>query len=111
MKAFRNRNTFIGRYGQLRLPAAHKWFFDRQGKHCLIGLLYAALIGVGWWFGMWELVVLSVAGSYVFLRYEETEDKVINDHAYVDIGGFLVGLTFGGVGLAVAAIVRGVLNG
>ena len=109
MKRFRNPNSFIGRYGQRRLPAAHKWLFDRQGVHCLIGLLYAALIGVGWWLGVWELVALVIVGGYVFLRYEETEDKVINDHAYVDIGGFLVGLTLGGVGLAVAAIVRGVL--
>ena len=110
MKTSSNPNTFRGRYGQLRLPAAHKWLFDRQGVHCLIGLLYAALIGVGWWFGVWELVAICLAGTFVFLRYEETEDKVINDHAYVDIGGFLVGLTLGGVGLAVAVIVLGVLS-
>ena len=106
-----NPNTFIGRYGQRRLPAAHKWLFDRQGIHCLVGLLYAALIGIGWWFDVWELVVLCVVGAYVFLRYEETEDESINDYAYVDIGGFLVGLSVGGVGLAIAAIVRGVLSG
>ena len=103
-----NPNYFIGRYGQRRLPAAHKWLFDRQGIHCLVGLLYATLIGVGWWFDVWELVALCIIGSYVFLRYEETEDKSINDHAYIDIGGYLVGFTIGGVGIAIAVIVRGI---
>ena len=109
MKRASNPNSFIGRYGQLRLPAAHKWLFDRQGVHCLVGLIDVLLIGVGWWFGVWELVALCIAGGYVFLRYEESEDKSINDHAYVDIGGYRVGLTIGAVGLAVAVIVRGVL--
>ena len=96
MKKFSNSNSFIGRYGQRRLPAAHKWLFDRQGIHCLIGMLNTALIGVGWWFGSWEVVALCLVSVYVFLRYEESEDKTINDHAYIDIGGYLVGLTIGG---------------
>ena len=109
MKNYLNPNSFIGRYGQRRLPAASKWLFDRQGIHCLVGLLDVALIGVGWWYNVWELVALSLAGAYVFLRYEASEDKSINDHAYVDIGGYRVGLTLGGVGLAAAAIVRGLI--
>ena len=106
MKKYLNPNYFIGKYGQRRLPAAHKWLLDRQGIHCVIGLLYAALMGVGWWFGVWELVALCIVSTYVFLRYEESEDKAINDYAYIDIGGYLVGLTIGGVGLAIMVIVR-----
>ena len=109
MKNYLNPNSFIGRYGQRRLPAASKWLFDRQGIHCIIGLVYSAFIGIAWWFDAWELIALCAIGSYVFLRYEETEDRVINDYAYVDIGGFLLGLTLGGIGIAVIAVLQSIL--
>ena len=40
-----NPMKFIGRYGQVRLPAAHKWLWDRQGAHAGLGLLVRGVGG------------------------------------------------------------------
>ena len=61
-------------------------------------------------FDVWQLVALVPMLTYVFLRYEETEDDRINDHAYVDIGGFLIGASVGAVGWAVALCVVAILT-
>ena len=101
-----NPNSFVGRYGQIRLPAAHKWLWDRQGAHAAFGCVVAAVGGFGVWFGEWGLLVLAAIVTHLFLRYEVTEDDSINDHAYVDIGGYLTGFAVVVVATTAAVVAR-----
>ena len=91
---------YIGRAGQLRYKVA-PWMLDRQGAHIPVGLV------ISWLVFLWPLdvsshvlwgarltAVLLFAG---FILYEVTEDWRINDQAYRDIQGFVIGLGVGAV--------------
>ena len=72
---------------------------DRQGIHLIGGGLTAA--------GMWLFDGLELVGfwgivTWLFLRYEETEEQVIGDDAYVDIGGWFIGFAVAAAGFAAA---------
>ena len=118
-----NPEAYIGRYGQRRLKAASKWLWDRQGIHAVLGLgnvllaglivltAYVALAGGSWsGLALLGLLVIPAQMHKTFLRYEETEGASINDHAYVDIGGFHIGEWIG-AGLIGAALIVALLNG
>ena len=86
--------------GTWRLPAEHGFRWDRQGIHALMGVLVALLPWGPFWFsvslpeamlGALIGLMAMLATVYTFLRYEETEDARIRDHAYRDIGGFMTG--------------------
>ena len=89
---------YIGRAGQLRYKVA-PWMLDRQVAHIPVGL------AISWLVFLWPLdvssdvlwgarltAVLLFAG---FILYEVTEDEEINDQAYRDIQGFVIGLGVG----------------
>ena len=89
---------YIGRAGQLRYKVA-PWMLDRQVAHIPVGL------AISWFVFLWPLdlssgvlwgarltAVLLFAG---FILYEVTEDEEINDQAYRDIQGFVIGLGVG----------------
>lgn len=105
-----NKNRFRGAFGQWRLPAAHKWTFGRQGQHALLGLIPAGWLQVATMVNsVSALLVASLATAivtYTFIKYEWTEDERINDHAYVDIGGYLVGFIVGTSAIALNMLAR-----
>ena len=91
---------YIGRAGQLRYKVA-PWMMDRQVAHIPVGL------AISWLVFLWPLdlsgavlwgarltAILLFAG---FILYEITEDQEINDQAYRDIQGFVIGLGVGAV--------------
>ena len=91
---------YIGRAGQLRYKVA-PWKMDRQVAHIPVGLAISWLVllwpldlstGVQW--GARLTAVLLFLG---FILYEVTEDQEINDQAYRDIQGFVIGLGVGAV--------------
>lgn len=91
-----NRKAFTGYYGQERLSAKLPWKWDRQGQHAIVGAIVtlAAVLGA--------LVVppvfmgmLYVAFTYVFVQYEVTETEDINDWAWPDLKGWMIGIPFG----------------
>ena len=93
---------YIGRAGQLRYKVA-PWMLDRQVAHIPVGLAISWLVflwpldvdsGVLW--GARLTAVLLFAS---FVLYEITEDWRINDWAYRDIQGFLIGLGAGAVAM------------
>ena len=91
---------YIGRGGQLRYRVP-PWMMDRQVAHIPVGLI------ISWLVSLWPLdlsgavlwgarltAILLFAG---FILYEVTEDQEINDQAYRDIQGFVIGLGVGAV--------------
>lgn len=91
-----NPDAFTGRYGQKRLPAAHNWHWDRQGIHAALGFGFGLTLFLHW--------ILPLVLSYLFVNYERSEDENINDFAYVDIAGFLIGFSLSAIttGLIIA---------
>ena len=89
---------YIGRAGHLRYKVA-PWMLDRQVAHIPVGLV------ISWLVFLWPLdVAASVLwGSRLtaillfagFILYEVTEDWRINDQAYRDIEGVVIGLGVG----------------
>ena len=83
------------RLGKWRRPAVRKFMADRQGIHLILGVA----IGLGW-LGLLVQEPYSLTGptiiaqvlAYIrFNRYEEVEAKEIEDDAYIDLGGEMVG--------------------
>ena len=78
--------------GEWRQSPQRGWQWDRQGAHALKGAALGAanlihLTGVP----LWAILAVVALGLHAFLRYEETEEDEIDDRAYRDIGGWLVG--------------------
>ena len=103
---------YIGRAGQLRYKVA-PWMLDRQVAHIPVGL------AISWLIFLWPLdvaasvlwgarltTILLFAG---FILYEVTEDQEINDQAYRDIQGFVIGLGLGAVVQVLLAVFVGFL--
>lgn len=90
-----NVNKFKGRYGQIRLPAVHKWAFDRQGIHAILGLLIGSILPLTYATNpdfLLEAVGVVAILTYIFINYERSENVSINDYAYVDINGYFIGM-------------------
>lgn len=108
-----NINRFKGRYGQMRLPAIHKWAFDRQGIHAILGVLLGALLPITYLAAPdYLLEIVGILGilTYIFIQYERSENVSINDHAYVDINGYFIGFVPNVAVLAVLMAKDWVLN-
>ena len=101
---------YIGRAVQLRYEVA-PWMLDRQVSHIPVGLV------ISWLVLLWPLdlssdvlwgarltAILLFAG---FILYEVTEDQEINDHAYRDIQGSVIGFRGWGSGPGLASGVCG----
>ena len=100
MKSKLAPDEFVSPYtGRRRRKAWKTWVWDRQGTHAgfggVIGLTWLVPLLAG---NIWLILALiaSVAvfqtiATVVFLTYEITEGWRIQDQAYVDIGGFLLG--------------------
>ena len=92
MSQVQPRVPYKGYWGQKRLSAALPWRWDRQGQHGLVGFaitlaafavaLVVDPVFVGLWF---------VALVYAFIQYEVTETGDINDWAWPDIYGWMLG--------------------
>ena len=80
-----NVHRFRGLQGQWRLPAFHKFLWDRTFAHAIHGAGSVALIYMGH-----PIVGLAWLGT--FCLYEVQEAKEINDHAYIDLYGMLMGI-------------------
>ena len=102
--------------GTWRLPAEHGWRWDRQGIHGLMGGAVALFPWLPFWFtpnwiaavsGMAIGVIAMAVATHIFLRYEETEDARIRDHAYRDIGGYMNGFILTHGGNILALVVNG----
>lgn len=52
-----------------------------------------------WWVGL----AFATLWTFVFWRYEVSEDQAVNDERYSDIGGYLVGLSAALIGLPLIA--------
>jgi len=97
----------------MRRPVA-RWLLDRQGAHVPIGLLIAWLlfllpldVPIHVRIGAW----LSAAALFRgFMQYELTEDAAINDQAYRDIQGMVVGLVIGVIASLVYIVVAEYLS-
>ena len=100
------RGVYRGRAGQLRRkPRAFYW--DRAGIHAIVGAAVAgSVIGAAIGSRM-HVAFLAFAAAclitFVFWRYEVSEDEAVNDERYSDIGGYLVGLFPMLPGLAIVA--------
>lgn len=91
---------YIGRAGQLRYKVP-RWMVDRQVAHIPVGL------AVSWLVFLWPLDLSSdvLWGARLtallvfvgFILYEVTEDWKINDWAFRDIEGCVIGLGAGAV--------------
>ena len=103
---------YVGRAGQLR-HRVPPWMLDRQVAHIPAGL------AISWLMFLWPL---DVAASVIwgarltaillffgFILYEVTEDQEINDQAYRDIQGFVIGLGLGAVVQVLLAVFVGFL--
>lgn len=89
-----NPHRFRGKFGQMRLPAIHKWSWDRQGAHCAFGaLIPGPIFFIGVLTDSLPLVLGSLAITYIFIQYERSENVSVGDHAYPDIFGCLCGVT------------------
>lgn len=78
--------------GEWRQNPARKMSWDREGIHAAKG----AAIGASLLFNLIGIPLLPILAliailAYVFIRYEETEESEIDDRAYRDIGGWLIG--------------------
>ena len=87
-----NPGWYRGDGGQWRLDPV-RGGLKRHYMHLVLG----AFVGL-WTLGVvlgeadWAHVLCAQAiTTYLFLRYEETEDADIKDQAYRDIGGYLTG--------------------
>ena len=105
-------NRYVGRAGQLR-HRVPPWMLDRQVAHIPVGL------AISWLMFLWPLdvaasvlwgarltAILLFAG---FILYEVTEDEEINDQAYRDIQGFVIGLGVGAIAQVLLAVFVGFL--
>ena len=86
-----NKQRFRGLQGQWRLPAFHKFLWDRTFTHALHGAASVSLMFLGKWLGP-ETTIVGVAWLSLFCLYEVQEAKEINDHAYIDLYGLLAGV-------------------
>ena len=83
---------FTGYWGQQRLSAKLPWRWDRQGQHAVAGFLLTLLM-----FGSALFIPPVIAGlwllalTYAFIQYEVTETEDINDWAWPDIKGWMIG--------------------
>ena len=103
---------YIGRAGQLRYKVA-PWMMDRQVAHIPVGL------AISWLVFLWPLDVAAsvlwgarltaVMLFFGFILYEVTEDEEINDQAYRDIQGFVIGLGLGAIAQVLLAVFVGLL--
>ena len=86
------RQPFTGYWGQKRLSAALPWRWDRQGQHAIVGFIVtmaaflAALVMPPVLVGLWYLAL-----TYAFIQYEVTETENVNDWAWPDIYGWMIG--------------------
>ena len=118
MKAEMNRSYggYVVKYERIPPPpdVSSTWYFDgnrywrkeparkpslwREGIHALVPFPNVVLAFLAFWLmpAAWPLVafaaLFSFIGAWVFIRYEETEEKVIRDRAYRDLGGYKTGL-------------------
>ena len=87
------RKKFIGYWGQNRLSAALPWRWDRQGQHAVagcvvtLGTIAAALVIPPVLAGFFLLAFVTA-----FLYYETSESQDINDWAWPDIFGWMLGM-------------------
>lgn len=85
---------YEGRAGQRRRKP-RPFYWDRAGIHAAFGLFVAAcLMAVAWVDAeaLLEGILIAALVTFVFWRYEVSEDAAVNDERYSDIGGYLVGL-------------------
>ena len=85
------RQTFIGRYGQIRKSAKLPWHWDRQGQHAVAGAIITAACAAASWLVDPFAWVFYLAFVYVFVQYEVTETGDINDWAWPDLFGWMIG--------------------
>ena len=104
-----NPKRFRGRFGQLRLPAAKSWYPDRQWLHFLVGLLFGGVFLCGIFYNDLMLVPAIIL-TITFLVYEIMEGLEIHDFCYVDIGGFITGLSVIIIGGILYNIISAKLN-
>ena len=92
-----NTNAYLGDGGQLRIDPVRKWGIDREWLHMGLGLLVwqCPVVAFLWALGgphgalaFWAVLVVALAITHVFIRYELTEGQSINDNPYRDILGF-----------------------
>ena len=112
-----------------RMEPSRGLSFWREGMHGILGALVGLMLAlsvspalVSWYarieitLTMWGAIggvvitAVSVAAliTWLFLRYEETEEAEIRDWAYRDIGGYMAGITMVGM-LSVAVMVGFIL--
>ena len=89
--------------GEWRQNPARRMSWDREGIHALKGLamgstLLINLTGVP----LWAILAAVTLMTYVFLRYEETEEAEIDDRAYRDINGWMMGFGPSAIGSLIA---------
>ena len=85
---------YEGRAGQRRRKP-RPFYWDRAGIHAAFGLFVAACLC--WtaalsFEALYAGLALAALVTFVFWRYEVSEDDAVNDERYSDIGGYLVGL-------------------
>lgn len=75
---------------------------DRQTAHIPVGLIIAWLLFLTPFVTTWNVQIGAWIGAVLlfrgFMQYEITEDRAINDQAYRDIQGMVIGI---GIGIAV----------
>ena len=103
-----NKQRFRGLQGQWRLPAFHKFLWDRTFTHALHGAASVSFMFLGWtsWTNQfWPITLIGVVWLSLFCLYEVQEAKEINDHAYIDLYGLLAGVIPSAIAWLVVALV------
>ena len=94
-----NENAYIGDGGQLRLDPPRKFKWSREGVHFAIGL-YCSLLATAVMLLateglMWAVIAMQPVVVAMFLVYEITEGRRLNDWSFRDIAGYMAGWLFG----------------